>query len=174
MEYLTQKVEDLNERDQTGKTTIKQTSQQEENRNDYKIIRKVLKPKWSKETKYLDVPLDISMENWKRITDRNEVENIFIERNIKPFKQADQTPFANENLIKIFGYKGVSSTAQNLINNKIRPNDTFEESEFVNHFIDKLSESKIRNINGDISFEEFKKAIKSGMRTLQHHQVDIT
>jgi Reverse transcriptase (RNA-dependent DNA polymerase) len=158
-DYLNQKVADLNERDQVGKTTIKQIMQREENRNDYKIIRKALKPKWSKGIKYLDVLLDDTMEKWKRGTDEAEIEQLLINRNIEHFKQANQSPFTQKKLLDTFGYKGVNKNSQNLINKKIRPTDTLDENEYVNQFIEKLGEGKITNITSDITFIEFKQAI---------------
>jgi hypothetical protein len=96
-EYLTQRVQDLNERDTKGHTTIKQIMNREENRQDYKIIRNTLKPKWSKGIRYLDVPMDEKMEDWRRVTDEYEIESILLERNKQHFKQANHTPFANTN-----------------------------------------------------------------------------
>jgi hypothetical protein len=54
-EYLTNKMNDLNERDKI-RTTIKQLLHREQNRNDFSIIKRALKPKNAKGLIILDIP----------------------------------------------------------------------------------------------------------------------
>lgn len=54
-EYLTEKMEDLKERNLSGHVTFKQLIQREQCRNDFRIIRIVLNPRRSKGIKHLDV-----------------------------------------------------------------------------------------------------------------------
>jgi hypothetical protein len=87
-------VEDLDERDTKGQTAIKQKMQREQNCQVYKIICNTLKPKWSKGIRYLDVPLDKKLENWRRVTNEEDIKTILLDRYKKHFNQANNTPFA--------------------------------------------------------------------------------
>jgi Reverse transcriptase (RNA-dependent DNA polymerase) len=157
-EYLTNKMNDLNERDK-GRTTIKQLLHREQNRNNFSIIKRALKPKHSKGIKYLDVPDEQISDVWHRITDQRVIEEKLLERNTTHFEQAKDTPFAQPNLLNLYGYRGVNQNAKDLIEKNLVPEEIKQENKYVQQFVKKLGDGKLIDIDEEISFDEFKTAL---------------
>jgi hypothetical protein len=160
--YLQKIIDDLKERDDNCHVTVKQLKYREQNRHDFQIIKKVLKGQRSQGIQYLDVPEDPNDEDpkvWNRIIDKNLIEKTILERNVVHFGQAKTTPFAKENLVNLFGYKGVNSESINLMDNNIIPEEISEEDLFTQKFVRKLASGKVANISDEISYEEFRNAL---------------
>jgi hypothetical protein len=62
------------------------------------------------------------------VTHKEDIETILLDRNKKHFNQANHTPFAKNNLLKTYGYKGVNKNSQNLIEEGIKAHTTEEET----------------------------------------------
>jgi hypothetical protein len=149
--YLEYKIEELKERNNNDHITIKR----EENRNDFKIIKKTLKGDRSKGIKHLDIPDPNNEDSWIRILDQQLIEKNLLNCNIVHFGQARLTPFASNNLVQVFGYGGVNNNSTDLIENGIIPTEVNDENIYTKKFIEKLSQGKVAEIEEDITFEEF-------------------
>jgi hypothetical protein len=131
--YLQQKMEDLNNRFQC-KTTIKELTRREQDMNDFAIIKRVLKPKKSEGIRYLDIPDDTNKDIWIRVKDQCIIEEKILKRNKVHFGQDCNTPFANNKLTKIFGYKGIHNYVDNLIDNGLMPPAINQENEYAQNY----------------------------------------
>jgi hypothetical protein len=60
-------------------------------------------------------------DGWVRISDQKIIEQHILERNEIHFGQASNTPFANGELINLFGCKGINENSTDLIDKGIIP-----------------------------------------------------
>jgi hypothetical protein len=158
---------DLNERDDTpGRIQVEDLIKREQKRQDFSIIRNVLKQKKSKGFTMIEVPSVSNPGGWDLISKPEQIIDNLIHRNIIHFGQAKDTPFANTPLAEIFGYKGTNNTINNLIKNQDKPTTLENHSLYVQKIIDKLGDgNKLPSISDKISFEEFISGIKKWKET---------
>jgi hypothetical protein len=160
-EYLKNIVKDLRDRNNSGHVSVTQIIARERARYNYNTIRRVLKNSKSKGIKYLDVPDNNTPGNWIRLTDLQQIEDAILERNMRHFNQAANTPFAQKDLMQLFGYKGTNITSQRLIKQKIIPKDIQYTNEYVQQFISKLANNSELKTSRDITFNEFSSGLQN-------------
>jgi hypothetical protein len=149
----------LKERDDNDHTTLKQLIYLEENRSDFRLIKKLLKGNRSKRIKHLDVPDPKNLSSWKCIFDQQSIKKTSLERNIAHFGQAIHKPFAFSNLGNVFGYCGVNTNSLKLTNKGIIPLEVNDENIYTQKFIEKFSKGQVAHISEDIKLEEFTAAL---------------
>jgi hypothetical protein len=109
----------MSERDERSKVSMKSLLQREKSKSDFRIIRTVYKGKQCNGNKHIEIKLD--NDHWITITDPVKIEEFLIDRNITNFGQADDTAFANGELLIIFDHHGTNMNAENLITNGSKP-----------------------------------------------------
>jgi hypothetical protein len=155
-EYLQNLVDDLKLRNNSQHITVRQIQHREKTREDFGIIKKAMKPRSSKGIQYLDVPDNLNIDTWIRVTDPAQIAKSLLTQNKKHFGQADLTPFAQTPLLTVFGYQGVNKAATNIIEDKEIPQETMGENQYINKFLEKLSSGKLIQVTDEITFEEFR------------------
>ena len=158
-EYLQSIIDDLTERDEKTKTTLKSLMYREESNYDFRLIRSVYKGQQSKGVTHIMVP--DSNDTYKVLTDPITIEDKIIERNIGHFGQANDTPFATGELKKIFGYQGTNINAEKLIMEQKLPNNMSDEDIYTQAILKELGNgNRLKELSDKITYEEFNLAMK--------------
>jgi hypothetical protein len=100
--YLERLLKDINEREDTNKTTLKSLITRELSRTDFSFIRIRLKDINGKGITYITTPDDKNPHNWITVSEVEEMIKVVIKRNVKHFGQANDTPFAIPPLCDIY------------------------------------------------------------------------
>jgi hypothetical protein len=93
------------------------------------------------------------------ITDPMEMVVKVTNRNIGLFAQAQGTPFTSDELQDLFGYKGTTDAVEALLNNNEIPTGLMAQPEAVMDILNELGKGKLRDIEAEITCEEFTSGI---------------
>jgi hypothetical protein len=151
---------------QQGKKTMAQhftaMANAEHTRNTFKLLQNVIKPQDRSGITKLKVPTvdadgiqmrdDNNLEQWHILTDPQEIEHTIIDRNIKHFGQATDTPFNSKQFTDVFGLDGDSDATENLLQGKL-PNISKFPIE-VQLILKKLSQNPQPTIDSSITRDD--------------------
>jgi Reverse transcriptase (RNA-dependent DNA polymerase) len=140
---------------------LKSLIHREESRKNFAAIRKVFKPQHGKGIISIDIPDIDNPGKMKTITEPVEMVTKITNRNIGHFAQADGSPFTKQELIDIFGYTGTTQASEALIQQQEIPQGILSQPESVMHIINQLGSGKIKDINKEVTYEEFVQGIKN-------------
>jgi Reverse transcriptase (RNA-dependent DNA polymerase) len=151
--YIQRLIEDASERTGEPPTTLKSLIHREQSRSDFALLRIIFNGKNGKGITHIEVPTEDG--KYTTIMDPVIIQQLLINRNIKHFGQAADTPFASS-LAKLFGYTGRNKTALELIIEQKIPIELPNNPKYVKYLLDKLSDGNhLKQISNEISFEEF-------------------
>jgi hypothetical protein len=146
----------LKERDPWAKVTVSSILHREQSKNDFKVIRLLLKVKNNSNISHLDVPSDEDANSWKSISEPVLMEKHLINRNITHFGQANVSELSTGILGNYFEYKGTHLHSAALINKAVKPPMMDLHSTTFQHIINELgNKEKSPDISGMISFQVF-------------------
>jgi Reverse transcriptase (RNA-dependent DNA polymerase) len=150
----------IKKRNQQGLT--KETMQlQTKQKNCFRNINYTLERKQLSGIKTIDIPQVDHNNNssWITISDPEEINHQLVQRNIKHFGQASETPFVTGLLRRELGYRGTNQACIKLLNG-ILPQSYHHSDTYTKLILERLTKSTILNtIKPNLSFEEFRAAL---------------
>jgi hypothetical protein len=133
-------LENLEGRDRENRTTLKSLTFREQTKTDFAYLQSIYKGTRGKGISHILIPTIDGL--WKITTGPVTIERYLIKRNIEHFGQANDTPFANGEFLKIFGYTGKNENSESLIREQYILEALESESEYTNAIIQQLGNGK--------------------------------
>jgi hypothetical protein len=157
IEHLQRLLEDLNDRDERNRTTLKNLLYREQSKYDFRYIKTVYKGEKGKGIHHIEIQ---EGQGWRTITDPILIEKILIDRNIQHYGQALNTPFTKGELYKQLTFTGTSEIAEDLVSGTGKKINIEQENAYTQTIVSEIqNHNKLNDISKDITFEEFKNGL---------------
>ena len=141
---------------------MRATANAEHTKDTFRLLQNVIKPQDQSGIRRLKVPTTNNngetirgqqgQEQWTTLTDLQEIESKIIERNIKHFGQATNTPFNSKEFTDIFGIDGDSEATAELLRGKLPNIDSLPTE--VQQILQEIAKSLQPIIDTTISTED--------------------
>jgi hypothetical protein len=160
-----------------GKKTLaqhfKSMANAEQAKATFRLLQNVIKPQDKSGIKRLQVPTlqadgeiakdDNGNEQWKLLTDPEEIEKTIIARNINHFGQADSTPFNSKEFTDIFGIDGDSEETEALLRGELPDMEALPIE--VQLILKEIAKSPQPTLDPTISCDDLKSLFKNWKET---------